>query len=51
MKKVGRSISFEKNLTLQCNLVFDSESNGGIFDSLALFGGELWAITYGDLKI
>ena len=28
-------------LRMQFDVVFDSESNGGIFDSLALFGGEL----------
>ncbi len=39
---MGRSIFFEKNLRIQFDVVFDSESNGGIFDSLALFGGELW---------
>ena len=32
---------FEKNLRIQLDVVFNSESNGGIFDSLALFGGEL----------
>ena len=33
---------FRKKLRIQFNVVFDSESNGGIFDSLAPFGGELW---------
>ena len=37
-----RPIFFEKNLKIQFDLVFDSESNGGIFDSLAPFGGALW---------
>ena len=32
----------KKNLRIQFDEVFDSESNDGIFDSLALFGGELW---------
>ena len=40
---MGRSIFFEKNLRIQFDVVFDSESNGGIFDSLTrLFGGESW---------
>ena len=39
---MGRSIFFEKNLRIQFDVVFYFESNGGIFDSLALFGGELW---------
>ena len=39
---MGRSIFFEKNLRIQFDRVLDSESNGGIFDSLAPFGGELW---------
>ena len=39
---MGRSIFFEKTLKIQFDVVFDSESNDGIFDSLALFGGELW---------
>ena len=39
---MGRSIFFEKNLRIQFDRVLDSESNGGIFDSLASFGGELW---------
>ena len=39
---MGRSIFFEKNLRKQFDVVFDSESNDGIFDSLAPFGGELW---------
>ena len=37
-----RSIFFEKTLGIQFDVVFDIESNVGIFDSLALFGGELW---------
>ena len=32
---------FEKNLRIQFDRVHDFESNGGIFDSLAPFGGEL----------
>ena len=39
---MGRSIFFEKNLRVQFDVVFDSESYGVIFDSLAPFGGELW---------
>ena len=38
---MGRSFFFEKNLRIQFDVVFDSESNGGIFGSLAPFGGEL----------
>ena len=38
---MGRSIFFEKNLRIQFDVVFDSESKGGIFDSLAPFGGRL----------
>ena len=30
----------KKNLRIQFDEVFDSESNGGIFDSLPPFGGE-----------
>ena len=30
-----------KNLMIQFDLIFDFESNGGIFDSLVPFGGEL----------
>ena len=37
-----RAIFFEKNLRLQFDVVFDSESNGGIFNSLAPLGGKLW---------
>ena len=37
---MGRSIFFEKNLRIQFDVVFDSESNGGIFDSPAPFGGK-----------
>ena len=32
----------KKNRRKQFDVVFDSESNGGIFDSLAPFGGDLW---------
>ena len=39
---MGRSIFFEKKLRIQFGVVSDSESNGGIFDSLAPFGGEFW---------
>ena len=39
---MGRSIFFENNLRIQFDVVFESESNGDIFDSLAPFGGELW---------
>ena len=39
---MGRSFFFEKKLRTQFDVVFDSESNGGIFDSLASFGDELW---------
>ena len=39
---MGRSIFFEKNLRIQVDRVLDSESHGGIFDSLAPFGDELW---------
>ena len=39
---MGRSIFFEKNLRIQFDVVFDSESNGGIFNSLAPLGGKLW---------
>ena len=38
--KVGRSIFFGENLRLQFDVVFDSESNGCILDSLAPLGGE-----------
>ena len=41
---MGRSIFYEKNLRIQFDLVFDSESNGGIFDSLTRFGDELWRL-------
>ena len=37
----GRFFS-KKNLGKQFDVVFDSESNDGIFDFLAPFGGELW---------
>ena len=40
--KVGRSIFFEKNLRIQFGVVLDSESNNGIFGSVAPFDGELW---------
>ena len=33
---------FEKNLRIQFDTILDSESNGGIFDSLTPFGGDLW---------
>ena len=33
---------FGKNLRIQFDVVFDSESNDGIFDSLVPLGGELW---------
>ena len=33
---------FEKNLRMQFDVVFDSESNDGIFNSLAPLGGKLW---------
>ena len=39
--KVGKSF-FLKNLRIQFDVVFDSESCGGIFDSLTPFGGEFW---------
>ena len=39
---MGRSNFFEKNLKIQFDVIFDSESNGGIFDSLAPLGGELF---------
>ena len=39
---MGRSIFFEKNRRTQFDVVFDSESKSGIFESLTLFGGELW---------
>ena len=39
---MGRSIFFEKNLKIQFDEVFDYESNGCSFDSLAPFSGELW---------
>ena len=41
-KQSGKVNFFEKNLRIQFNVVFDSESNDGIFDSLAPFGDELW---------
>ena len=41
---MGRSIFFEKNLKVQFDVVFDSESNDGIFDCLAPFGDDLWQI-------
>ena len=46
---MGRSIFFEKNLRIQFDVVFDAESNGGIFDSIAPFGGDLWR--FENLKI
>ena len=45
---MGRSIFFEKNLRIQFDVVFDFESNDGIFDSLTPFRGELWR--FGNLK-
>ena len=39
---MGRAIFFEKYLRLQFDVVFDSESNGGILNSLAQLGGKLW---------
>ena len=42
---MGRSIFFEKNLSIQFDVVFYSESNGGIFYSLALL-----LVSYDDLK-
>ena len=42
MKTKWEGQFFEKNPRIQFDVVFDSESNGGIFDSLAPFGGELW---------
>ena len=36
---------FEKNRRIQFGAVFDSESNDGIFDFLAPFGGELRRFT------
>ena len=43
---MGRSIFSKKNLRIQVDRVLDSESHGGIFDSLAPIGGELlkWRI-------
>ena len=38
---MGRSIFFEKNLRIQFDKVLNSESNDGILNSLAPFGGEL----------
>ena len=38
---MGRSILFEKNLRIQFDKVLNSESNDGILNSLAPFGGEL----------
>ena len=38
---MGRSIIFEKKLRTQFHVVFDSESNGDIFDTLAQIGDEL----------
>ena len=39
---MGRSFFFRKNQRIQFDEVCDSKSNGGIFHSLAPFGGELW---------
>ena len=44
-QKLHRTVSldfFEKNLKIQFDVIFDSESNGGIFDSLAPFGCDVW---------
>ena len=38
---MGRSIFFKRNQRIQFDETFNPESNDGIFDSLALFGGEL----------
>ena len=38
---MGRSIFFEKNLRILFDKVLNSESNDGILNSLAPFGGEL----------
>ena len=40
-KQSGKVDYFEKNLRIQFDVVFDTESNDGIFDSLAPVGGEL----------
>ena len=50
MKKNGRGgFFFEKNLRTQFDRVLNFESNGGIFDPLAPFGGDLWR--FENLKI
>ena len=41
LKQSGKVDFFEKNQRIQFDVFFDSESNGGIFGSLAPFGGEL----------
>ena len=46
LKQNGKVDFFEKNLRKQFDRVLDSESNGGIFDSLAPFSGELWRFEF-----
>ena len=41
MKTKWEGRFFRKNLRIQFDVVFDTESNEGIFDSLAQCGGEL----------
>ena len=41
-KQSGKVNFFRKNLRIQFDVVFDSESIGDIFDSLTPFGCELW---------
>ena len=41
-KQSKKADFFETNLRKQFDVGFDSESNDGIFDALAPFGGELW---------
>ena len=41
MKKSEKVDFFRKKPRIQFDMVLDSESNGGIFDSLAKFDGEL----------
>ena len=41
-KQSGKVDFFRKNLRIQFDVVFNAESNDGIFDSLTPFGGELW---------
>ena len=41
--QVRRSIFFsKKNQRIQFDIIFDFDSNGGIFDSIVLFGGDFW---------